>query len=234
VTDLKRNSEIERWVADVAAGLEVGPADASAIARAVIAAWQLTDAQRETVAQHRELTEALRTRVDSCELRIAALTKNLVRLSEVNTELGLELVDRMIGPRVTCPGNTFYVASSRDGLCDVETLAGTLQAAGWRNAFDWPSHFSHACSEETCGIRDRKELARRELDAAGSCGLFVGIGRLGKGSHVELGAALRGPARIILVGIDPSDSVFYTADRVEYAENLRAAVDLIRLGPGHD
>lgn len=107
-------------------------------------------------------------------------------------------------------GKTFYIASSRDGLADVAAIAAHLEGRGMVNAFAWPEHFNHRCSLNTCGIGDRQDLARRELEAAGSCSLFVGVARLGKGSHVELGAALTGdPKEIFLVGVERSDSVFY-------------------------
>lgn len=113
---------------------------------------------------------------------------------------------------------SFYIASSRDGLTDVLSIAAYLESCGMRDAFPWPSHFSHRCVFELCGIRDRQHLAERELEAASSCDLFVGVARLGKGTHVELGAALApgsAPKRIILVGVDPEDSVFYGARGVE-------------------
>jgi len=125
---------------------------------------------------------------------------------------------------VTAPGchegvqeiGTFYIASSRDGLADVEKLSMYLMSRGMRNAFPWPVHFAHRCSGATCGIRDRIDLARRELVAASKCDLFIGVARLGKGSHVELGAALAGQTkRIILAGVDREDSLFYARGVVE-------------------
>ena len=105
---------------------------------------------------------------------------------------------------------TFYIASSRDGLATVAMLAAALGTAGLVNKFDWRAHFDHVCSEETCGVRDRADLKRREVEGARSCDVFIGVSRLGKGSHVELGCALAGEAQlIILVGVDPADSVFY-------------------------
>jgi hypothetical protein len=87
-------------------------------------------------------------------------------------------------------GPSFYIASSRDGIADVRALAARRCGRGMRCAFPWWSHFHHACSADLCGIADRRDLARREIEAARSCDLFIGVARLGKGSHVELGAAL--------------------------------------------
>lgn len=121
---------------------------------------------------------------------------------------------------------TFYIASSRDRIDDVRALAADLERWGLSNSFAWHDHFNHHCATNTCGIADRADLARRELSAAGSCDLFVGIARLGKGSHVELGAAesaviLTGrPKRIILVGLERLDSVFYDAHGIEHVANL--------------
>lgn len=123
----------------------------------------------------------------------------------------------------------FYIASSRDGLDDVRRVSSALERAGMHNAFPWPKHFEHVCSSEACGIANRDDLAFNELVAASTCDLFVGIARLGKGSHVELGAALlAGNARIILVGVSRADSVFYDAGRVEHSHDLAAL--FVRLG----
>jgi len=116
---------------------------------------------------------------------------------------------------------TFYIASSRDRLNEVIILAKHLESIGLHNAFPWPEHFNHKCSTEVCGVPDRKALARFELDAASNCDLFIGIARLGKGSHVELGAALAGrPKAIFLVGVDPKDLVFYEGDGVDIMASL--------------
>lgn len=125
---------------------------------------------------------------------------------------------------------SFYIASSRDGLADVATLAMHLENHGMRNAFPWHMHFNHVCSPGVCDVADRKDLARREIEAASSCDLFVGVSRLGRGSHVELGAALaKRSKRVLLVGVDPADSVFYEAGEVEVvasiADVMRALVD---------
>lgn len=122
----------------------------------------------------------------------------------------------------------FYIASSRDGLDDVRRITSALEAHGMENAFPWPEHFTHRCSMETCGIADRDHLAQRELAAASKCDLFIGIARLGKGSHVELGAALaRDVARVVLVGVDRADSVFYDFARVEHAADANALLKML-------
>lgn len=69
-----------------------------------------------------------------------------------------------------------------------------------------------------------------EISAASGCDLFVGIARLGKGSHVELGAALHGEVpRIILVGIEGADSVFYDSAMVTRAVDIAELRDLLGL-----
>ena len=69
-----------------------------------------------------------------------------------------------------------------------------------------------------------------EIDAASKCNIFIGAARMGKGSHVELGLALGGDARrIILVGVDPADSVFYTpCDRSVVVDRIDAVLGLIQ------
>lgn len=126
----------------------------------------------------------------------------------------------------------FYIASSRDGLGDVIRVFEVLERAGMQNASPWPKHFEHICSSEACGIANRDDLAFNELLAASSCDLFIGIARLGKGSHVELGAALmHGHARIILVGVNGADSVFYDMHRVERAVDVVELFDLLGVSP---
>lgn len=126
----------------------------------------------------------------------------------------------------------FYIASSRDRIDDVRALAAVLRRNGLDDAFPWPEHFTHTCSLELCGVTDRAHLAQSELAAAALCNLFIGIARLGKGSHVELGAALAlgwtlGRTRIILVGVDRADSVFYDAKQVEHVNDLSALLVLL-------
>jgi hypothetical protein len=125
---------------------------------------------------------------------------------------------------------TFYIASSRDQIDEVSRITAALEASGMENAFPWPKHFAHHCSPKHCGVRDRSDLARRELVAAGWCDLFIGIARLGRGSHVELGAALAvGTARVILVGVDRADSVFYDSTSVEHVGSVGALEALLGL-----
>lgn len=124
---------------------------------------------------------------------------------------------------------TFYIASSRDRLEDVRALAAHLESLGMVCSFAWWMHFDHVCSVERCDIDDRMALAAREMTAAGSCDLFIGVDRMGKGAHVELGVALAVGVeqRIILVGVAPSDSVFYGAYRVEHVADLAALRTLL-------
>lgn len=135
-------------------------------------------------------------------------------------------------PRLLTSARTFYIASSRDRLAEVRALAERLVARGIRNAFDWPSHFEHRCSLDTCGVSARDELAGLEIAAAASADLFIGIARLGKGSHVELGAALARPdsGQIILVGADPADSVFYGARGITRVADLAGLYASLGLG----
>lgn len=128
---------------------------------------------------------------------------------------------------------SFYIASSRDGLRSVVRLRDALIRRGWRNAFDWPAHFDHRCSAERCGVSGRADLARWEIEAARGCDLFVGISRLGKGSHVELGAALSGSSkRIIIVGVNPADLVFYEASGVVLVDFLCDLENMLQLDLG--
>lgn len=119
----------------------------------------------------------------------------------------------------------FYIASSKDRLHDVRELARFLERKGMRNAFAWHEHIEHRCADVGCGVRSRHALAEFELVAARYCDLFVGIARLGKGSHVELGAALVGtPKRIVLIGVDRADLVFYDNEKVEVFDELSARI----------
>lgn len=128
---------------------------------------------------------------------------------------------------------SFYIASSGDRLADVVALSTRLEGRGMRNAFAWHEHWHHKCSSEVCGIRDRQDLAAREIEAASTCDVFVGIARMGKGSHVEFGMALGGghAQRFILVGVNVVDLVFYEYAYVEHAATV-ADVERMIMGDG--
>ncbi len=130
--------------------------------------------------------------------------------------------------------STFYIASSRDGLTDVRRLAAHLEAIGMRWAFDWPAHFEHTCSAETCGVPGRVDLAAREIVGVANCDLFVGIGRMGRGTHVELGVALLSASSfnalkmVVLVGVDKADSVFYEFSMVVHCSTVDEVIAMVR------
>jgi hypothetical protein len=127
----------------------------------------------------------------------------------------------------------FYAAGSRDALADVRALTAALTELGFEPAFDWTEHADHACSVTTCGVRDRRALAEAEVRAAAEADLFVGVARMGKGAHIEMGVALgaahvqgRTP-RLLLVGVwdgaGESDSIFYEHEAAVHVEDVAAA-----------
>lgn len=132
-------------------------------------------------------------------------------------------------------GRSYYVASSRDGVADVRELSRRLDQLGMVNLLDWPSHLDHTCSDVVCGIRDRARLAMVEVRAAAGCGLFVGLHRMGRGAHVELGAAIHAclsivPKRVVLVGCDPADSALYCHPVVEHVASVPDVIQLLDRG----
>ncbi len=132
----------------------------------------------------------------------------------------------------------FYIASSFDGLAQVKVLMATLRAMGHKIAFDWTTHLDHQCSEALCGVPSRRHLAHRELDAASGADMFIGIARMGKGTHVELGAYLgasymRGVSpNVLLVGVwdgqGKSESVFYEHVDVKHVSDLDKAIEFLK------
>lgn len=132
---------------------------------------------------------------------------------------------------------SFYVASSFDGLGDAKTLMTAIRARGHHVTFDWTSHLDHACSLDLCGIASRQALARLEISAAAGAHWFIGCARLGKGTHVEMGTAfgyalaMGVKPKILLVGVwdgtGKSDSVFYEHADVRHVPDVAAAIRFI-------
>lgn len=123
----------------------------------------------------------------------------------------------------------FYVASCTANAPAVDALASRLLALGLTDTFRWTRHLRHGCSSQTCGVDGREGLAAVELRAASMTDLFVGLDRLGRGCHVELGAALAGdPKTIVLVGVDVAASVFYQDRRVKVVGTVEEAIELVR------
>jgi len=80
----------------------------------------------------------------------------------------------------------FYVASGLENIEEARRLVALLTAAGWHSAYDWTAHgpvWTH-------GAARVREVAAAEL--AGVASADVVIVRLpgGRGTHVEMGAAL--------------------------------------------
>lgn len=179
----------------------------------------------------KRFAEALRfCGASNTEIEAALLAANAARCTPPKGEDEVRKIARAVAKQAPL---TFYVASSRDRLEDVAKVTAFLEERGLANAFAWPTHFSHACAEDVCGVRDRADLARQELDAVAECSLFIGIARMGKGAHVELGVALYAALhdarakRVILVGADRTDSVFYEALGVEHVCDLPALFSLL-------
>jgi len=81
----------------------------------------------------------------------------------------------------------FYIASSLENAPSVQKLgARLLQQPGFTWTYDWTVHGS-VMNESA--LR-KAEVARAELDGATRANLLIVLLPGGKGTHVELGAAL--------------------------------------------
>lgn len=110
----------------------------------------------------------------------------------------------------------FYIASKLNNYENVRLLADKLKAAGWELTFDWT-----ALLPRTDGV-DLKSIGQKELEAVRSANVLIVLSPEGKGTHVELGAALALGKRIYLCHSDDTyfkqderTSTFYWQPKVE-------------------
>lgn len=88
---------------------------------------------------------------------------------------------------VMCAGSPapprFYLSASYDRRHDVALLANVLRGYGWQWTFDWTQ-----CEEINEEVF--REVAGREIEAIREADLVIVLLPGGRGTHVEMGAAL--------------------------------------------
>lgn len=129
----------------------------------------------------------------------------------------------------------FYIASKLENHERVRQLRDLLVAGGWRCTYDWTTHGSvraqeGAPADGTLPARIAG-VASDELDGVMAADVVIALLPGGRGTHVELGAALAakelaevsGPMRIVLWSATPEEhftfdercSAFYHHPAVE-------------------
>lgn len=89
----------------------------------------------------------------------------------------------------------FYIASGLENADNVEKLAAQLRDSGWTQTYNWTEHGS-VNDEPTERIR---EVAHRELAGVWQADIVIVMLPGGRGTHVEMGAAIAWNKPVILL-----------------------------------
>lgn len=144
---------------------------------------------------------------------------------------------RLCGPDPTpcganyCPASkvdySVYVATGLQNIEDAKRTVGRLVELGFSISYDWTVHGSlHDKPESWSGS------ALAEQRGVSVCDALLVLLPGGRGTHVELGVALGGHRKILLVGTDEADReracIFYHHPRVSRAAELSTAIHTLR------
>lgn len=91
----------------------------------------------------------------------------------------------------------FYVASKLENQKRVAKLIAGLEAIGWECTYDWTTHGSVATTPDKWGT-----VAEGELSGVREADVVIVWMPGGRGTHVELGAALALNKLMLMVGSD--------------------------------
>ncbi len=80
----------------------------------------------------------------------------------------------------------FYIASKLENYAQVQQLSALLTQQGWTHTYDWTVHGS---VKET-DVETLRAVGQRELDGVRAADIVVVLTPEGRGTHVELGAAV--------------------------------------------
>lgn len=113
----------------------------------------------------------------------------------------------------------FYIASGLPNAERVSLAANVLKQSGYEHLYDWTAHRD----VRSCGQKRMREVSLNETRAAADCDLLLVLLPGGAGTHTELGIALAGGKKRILLwsetGEEFDDSgktcVFYFHPAVE-------------------
>lgn len=100
---------------------------------------------------------------------------------------------------------SFYIATALERAGDAARVAEALGCLGWRQTYNWAEHGS----VQEAGAARIREVAEVELAGVHAAQVCVFLLPGGRGTHVELGAALAGPGRVVL---HHADGVIWNTD----------------------
>jgi hypothetical protein len=135
----------------------------------------------------------------------------------------------------------FYIASSLDNAPMVRRLASVLLSHGHVLTYDWTAHGAVYRAEQTASenVAVMQETARREIKGVTSADIVIVLLPGGRGTHIEMGAALASGKRVLVVGCTdkvagagPNPCAFYFHPRVQHvrADHLAIAEEVDRAG----
>lgn len=93
-------------------------------------------------------------------------------------------------------GILYYIATALERAEDHKALAKALNARGWTCTYDWTAHGS----VQGHGAARMAEVAGAELRGVTTADVVIVLLPGGRGTHVELGAALAAGVPVVLVG----------------------------------
>ena len=85
----------------------------------------------------------------------------------------------------------FYLATRKDRAEQAEALSKALSVHGWERTFAWSG-------EDEAGPEGYAQIALLELDGVREADVLIAMLPAGKGTHVEIGAALAWDKPVIL------------------------------------
>lgn len=108
----------------------------------------------------------------------------------------------------------YYIASAFTRKEEMRYIRSTMQAAGFNVVADWLDE--PAESDDTAPTDEYREAcALLDLKNVNECDVFVCfIGGVGSGHHTELGLALCGGKRIVLIG--KKNNIFHYLPLLDY------------------
>lgn len=84
------------------------------------------------------------------------------------------------------PPQSYYIASGLENAEQVRALRDRLNAAGWKQTYDWTTHGS----VQKEGVEVIAEVASKEIEGVVMAEVFIALLPGGRGTHCELGGAI--------------------------------------------
>ncbi len=90
----------------------------------------------------------------------------------------------------------YYIASSLENAPTVQKLAAKLNAQGWTQTYDWTTHGG----VQGLNTEQMAEIAKNEIQGVRDADIVIVLLPGGRGTHVELGAAIAMNKLVFLYG----------------------------------